>query len=168
MKYPVAITVNGRERRGEVEARTLLVQFIREELRLTATRGSNAYFLEFDRELEEVRTSLSLDESAESAHREAECQTRFLRGDCNDDGNVDLADAVCILNWLFLGEATPGCVAATNTDGVGAVDITDPIYLLTHLFRGGPAPVAPYPGCAIGTLPEDEGTCETPPENCPP
>jgi carbon-monoxide dehydrogenase small subunit len=38
MKYPVAITVNGRERRGEVEARTLLVQFIREELRLTATR----------------------------------------------------------------------------------------------------------------------------------
>ena len=41
-------------------------------------------------------------------------------------------------------------------------------YLLTHLFRGGPAPVAPYPGCGIGSLPEDEGTCETPPENCPP
>jgi hypothetical protein len=150
------------------EASYPILHLASSSLRLTVNRGINSYFLEYDRELEEVRTWLSLDESAESAHRAAECETRFLRGDCNDDGDIDLADAVCILDWLFLGEATPGCVAVTNADGVGPVDLTDPIYLLTHLFRGGPAPVAPYPGCGIGTLPEDEGTCETPPENCPP
>jgi carbon-monoxide dehydrogenase small subunit len=33
----VAMTVNGSERRGEVEARTLLVQFLRETLGLTGT-----------------------------------------------------------------------------------------------------------------------------------
>ena len=32
-------------------------------------------------------------------------ETRFLRGECNDDSTVDLSDAVCILDWLFLGEA---------------------------------------------------------------
>ncbi|HVR76377.1 MAG TPA: (2Fe-2S)-binding protein [Planctomycetota bacterium] len=38
MKYPVALTVNGRECLGEVEARTLLVHFLREDLGLTGTR----------------------------------------------------------------------------------------------------------------------------------
>ncbi|HEV8335703.1 MAG TPA: hypothetical protein VGR67_04725 [Candidatus Polarisedimenticolia bacterium] len=100
-------------------------------------------------------------------HGDAASRSSFLRGDCNDDGRVDLSDAVCILNWLFFAGAGPGCLAVANMDGVGAVDITDPIYLLTHLFLGGPAPVAPYPVCGTGTLPEDEGTCKTPPEGCP-
>ncbi len=37
MGIPVAITVNGRERRAEVEPRLLLVQFLRETLGLTGT-----------------------------------------------------------------------------------------------------------------------------------
>lgn len=37
MKYPVAVTVNGRFYRKEVEARTLLVDFLRDELGLTGT-----------------------------------------------------------------------------------------------------------------------------------
>ena len=41
-------------------------------------------------------------------------KNRFLRGDCNDNGTVDISDAVCTLEWLFLGRAAPGCVAATN------------------------------------------------------
>jgi len=124
---------------------------------------SHAYFLEFDRELEEVRISQPLEESAPSP---GQCAA-FLRGDCNADGKIELSDAVCSLAWLFQGGATPDCIAATNTDGVGTVDLTDPIYLLNHLFLGGPPPVAPYPECGVGTLPEDEGTCKTPPENCP-
>lgn len=91
----------------------------------------------------------------------------FLRGDCNDDGGVDIADAVCILNWLFLGGNTPGCLAATNTNGDAGADISDGTYLLNHLFLGGPPPVAPSPECGPGELPADEKTCETPQENCP-
>ncbi|MBI4603166.1 MAG: (2Fe-2S)-binding protein [Planctomycetes bacterium] len=37
MKYPVALTVNGRRHEVEVEARTLLVQLLRDELGLTGT-----------------------------------------------------------------------------------------------------------------------------------
>jgi len=37
MKVPITITVNGKEHQAEVEARTLLVHFLRENLRLTGT-----------------------------------------------------------------------------------------------------------------------------------
>ena len=87
------------------------------------------------------------------------CQLRnpddilFRRGDCNADGNVDIADAVCTLVWLFSAQAEPRCLASLDVDGANAVNITDPIYLLAHLFSGGPAPVAPYASCGVA---EDE------------
>ncbi len=89
----------------------------------------------------------------------------FLRGDCNDDGTVNISDATCILNWLFAGEATPECVAATNTNGDGVTNITDATYLLGHLFSGGPAPAQPYPDCGPGMLPADPVLgCANPPD----
>ena len=68
----------------------------------------------------------------------------FRRGDCNDDWTADLSDALCILNWLFLGTATPGCMSATNTNGDAGTDLTDAVYLLGFLFLGGPAPADPF------------------------
>jgi len=95
-------------------------------------------------------------------------EIRFLRADCNDDGEVDISDAVCILEWLFLGQAEPGCVAATNTNGDEAVDISDPVSLLGFLFLGGPPPVDPSPDCGTSDLERDwELGCETPQRNCP-
>lgn len=89
----------------------------------------------------------------------------FVRGDANDDGIVDISDAVRILGWLFLGDAEPGCVAATNTNGDGAADLSDAVYVLTHLFLGGPEPDQPFPDC--GPMPDDEAlTCDTPPASC--
>ena len=38
MKVPIQVTVNGRARQAEVEPRTLLVHFIREDLGLTGTK----------------------------------------------------------------------------------------------------------------------------------
>ena len=80
----------------------------------------------------------------------------FARGDCNGDGEVNITDGVCILNWLFQGEATPGCVAATNTNGDEAANLSDATYLLNHLFSGGPDPVQPFPDCGISELEADE------------
>ena len=89
----------------------------------------------------------------------------FLRGDCNGEGKVDIADAVCILNWLFAGGATPGCVAATNTNGDDAANIADATYLLNYLFGGGPAPAQPFPDCGPGVLPADTALgCANPPD----
>ena len=91
----------------------------------------------------------------------------FRRGDCNVDGTVDISDALCILNWLFLRSESPVCVAVTNTNGDAGEDISDAVYLLTHLLLGGPSPVAPFPKCGPGTLPTDESRCEMAPANCP-
>ena len=91
----------------------------------------------------------------------------FLRGDCSGNGTVDIADAICTLNWLFVGGATPGCVAATNTNGDGAADISDATHLLNYLFLGGSPPPEPFPHCGPGELPADEALgCETSPKSC--
>ena len=86
---------------------------------------------------------------------EAPSESRFLRGECNDDGSVDVSDASCILNWQFLGGPAPGCIAAVNTNGDRGIDIADAIYLLGSLFLGGPPPVQPFPACGPGALPLD-------------
>ncbi len=94
-------------------------------------------------------------------------ESRFRRGDCNADGNVDISDAVCVLEWLFSGRAEPGCVAATNSNGDAGADISDATYLLSFLFLGGPAPVEPFSGCGPGSLAVDiEVGCEIPPKSC--
>ncbi len=88
--------------------------------------------------------------------------SRFRRGDCTGDGNVDIADATCALNWLFAEAPVPGCLAALNTNGDNTVDLADPVFLLNFLFAGGPAPVDPFPDCGPGMLPADaELGCET-------
>ncbi len=90
---------------------------------------------------------------------------RFLRGDCNADGQVNVADAACALNWMFGGAVDPGCLASLNTNGDGDTNIADPVSLLNFLFGGGEAPVAPFPDCGPGTLPADEKLgCANPPD----
>ena len=91
----------------------------------------------------------------------------FRRGDCNGDDKLDLSDAVCILEWLFLGGEAPGCAAAGNSNGDARVDISDGVSILEHLFLGGPPPPPPYPECGSSALPEDaEIGCGVVPEGC--
>lgn len=95
------------------------------------------------------------------------CLPPFLRGECNDDGEVDLSDAVCGLNWLFSDGTTPGCIAALNSNGDAAVDIADPIWLLSFLFAGSAAPVEPFPDCGFVSSEKDRQLgCVTSPERC--
>ena len=91
--------------------------------------------------------------------------TLFLRGDCNDDGIVNLSDAACVLNRLFDRAPQPGCIAALNMNGDEAVNVADPVFVLNFLFAGGPRLSAPYPECGPGTLPADEQLgCANPPD----
>ena len=80
---------------------------------------------------------------------------RLVRGECNNDGEIDISDVVCILKWLFVGEPEPGCVAAANVDGTGGVEVTDAVDLLMYLFLDGAAPAAPFPDCGPATSPAD-------------
>ena len=81
--------------------------------------------------------------------------SRFVRGDCNDDGRVDISDGVCILNWLFLNGKPPACTATSNTNGDDNADISDATYLLNHLFLRGLPPTLPFPDCGTTILPRD-------------
>ena len=91
----------------------------------------------------------------------------FRRGDCNDDGKVNISDAVWILNWLFRGGAEPGCAAAANANGDGEVSLSDPVALLSYLFLAGPEIPAPFPECGPGTLAADDKLgCATPLASC--
>lgn len=95
------------------------------------------------------------------------CTVRFLRGDCNGDSTVNIADGSCTLNWLFLGTADPRCIAAVDPNGNGSTNIADVSYLLNFLFLGGPDPIEPFPNCAESSLATDATLgCQSPPAPC--
>ncbi|MEM7260741.1 MAG: dockerin type I repeat-containing protein [Planctomycetota bacterium] len=71
----------------------------------------------------------------------------FVRGDANDDGSIDIGDAVSILAVLFNPGTDPlECPDVGDVNDDGAFDISDAIYLLSTLFLpGSPAPLPPFP-----------------------
>jgi PKD repeat protein len=71
----------------------------------------------------------------------------FVRGDANADGVVDLSDAFRMVLQLFAAQPIP-CADATDANDDGALNITDPIFTLNYLFRGGAAIPAPLQRCA--------------------
>ena len=69
----------------------------------------------------------------------------FIRGDTNSDGEVNIADAINLLFWLFKGQGTIACRDSADANDDGKIDITDTKYILDFLFREGALPKAPYP-----------------------
>jgi hypothetical protein len=94
---------------------------------------------------------------------------RFIRGDCNGDGDASgVTDAVVILTNLFLGSVDFPCLAACDVDGDGSSSsLADAITLLSRNFLGGPALAQPYPACGPWSLPHDPRLgCRRPPDEC--
>jgi hypothetical protein len=81
------------------------------------------------------------------------------RGECNDIGAIDLADAIYLLNYIFEGAAAPHCLDACDMNDDGHVNLADTVFILVALYEGGAPPAAPYLVCGV-----DEGadavTCE--------
>jgi hypothetical protein len=78
----------------------------------------------------------------------------FRRGDADGNRQLELTDAVRILNFLFLGTGTLSCREAANSDDNRALELTDAIRVLNFLFIGGPPPAAPG-HMVCGPDPED-------------
>ena len=68
----------------------------------------------------------------------------FVRGDANEDGSVDISDAVSVLLHLFVAAVETRCEDALDSNDDGTVDISDPVATLNFLFLGG-TPLSP--GC---------------------
>ena len=70
----------------------------------------------------------------------------FVRGDLDGDDDVDISDAIGLLNYL-LGAGPAECLDAADADDDGAVTIVDAIYELYFLFQATASPPLPFPSC---------------------
>ncbi len=85
---------------------------------------------------------------------------RFLRGDANGSGAVDLSDAISILNGLFVAGEEISCADAADGNDDGDVDLSDPIFVLNYLFVGGDDPPAPGASeCGVDPSEDDLPQC---------
>ncbi|MFN0059099.1 MAG: DUF1800 family protein [Planctomycetota bacterium] len=72
----------------------------------------------------------------------------FLRGDVTNDGGLNIADPIGLLEYLFAGTGFAlTCADAGDANDDEVIDLGDPIYLLAYLFASSPPPPAPFGGC---------------------
>jgi hypothetical protein len=88
---------------------------------------------------------------------------RFTRGDFNADGEVNIADAVSILVYLFGGGGTAPCGDAADANDDGAIDIGDGLRVLSHLFGARRPLPEPFGRCAPDTTGDGIGCSSYPP-----
>ncbi|MFN0060156.1 MAG: hypothetical protein ACKVX7_16985 [Planctomycetota bacterium] len=72
---------------------------------------------------------------------------QFITGECNGDGDYNLADGIYLINDLFAGGPDSDCPAACDINGDTMLDTSDAVMSFTYLFLSGPAPAAPFPAC---------------------
>jgi hypothetical protein len=83
---------------------------------------------------------------------------RFIRGDSDLSGTVDIADAILVLAHLFTGGGPLECPAAADADSSGfPLDIGDPIRVLGYLFLGSAPLPPPFPECGPAPAADDAG-----------
>lgn len=68
------------------------------------------------------------------------CSMSFTRGDANGDGEINMADAIYLINYLYKDDLPPVPLAAGDANCDDFVDLADVIALLNFLFRDGPPP----------------------------
>jgi hypothetical protein len=83
----------------------------------------------------------------------------FIRGDSNDDGRVDIADARFTLNRLFLGGPPPPCSDAADANDDGAINVSDASATLSALFVGDFSIPAPFPAAGSDRSADGLGPC---------
>jgi len=112
-KHAVSIMVNGTRRTAEVPARMTLVDFLRDEARLTGTHvgcehgicGACSVLLDG----EPVRACLMFAWQAEGH------AVTTIEGLCNPDGSLSvLQDSFCEAHGLQCGYCTPGMIVAAH------------------------------------------------------
>jgi hypothetical protein len=72
----------------------------------------------------------------------------ILCGDANDDGIINVSDAVYIINYVFVpGFPAPDPLCSADVNGDDIVNISDAVYLINYVFV--PGSPAPQEGCCI-------------------
>jgi len=65
----------------------------------------------------------------------------YLPGDVNGDWAVNVADAVYLVNYIFInGPVPPPPGWRANPNGDNEINVGDAVYIIDFVFRGGPRP----------------------------
>jgi hypothetical protein len=75
----------------------------------------------------------------------------FTRGDIDQNGRLQITDAVFLLTYLFLNGSAPACLDAADVDDDARVTVGDAVYVLGYLFINGPPPHDPFAACGEDT-----------------
>ena len=89
-------------------------------------------------------------------------QRLFVRGDANDDNQVDLADAITILqdNFISVGSASNPCRDSLDVNDDGSIGgVADALALLIAEFVGGFVIPPPYPLPGLDPTPDGRSGC---------
>ncbi len=85
----------------------------------------------------------------------------FRRGFVNSDSAIDLADAVAILNFLFLAQGID-CEAAGDVNDDNAINLADAVAILDYLFASSFSIPEPFAACGPDPIPDldcAQGAC---------
>jgi hypothetical protein len=67
----------------------------------------------------------------------------ILCGDANSDTEINVADAVFLINYVFKSGPAPDPIEAGDANCEGEVNVGDAVYLINYVFKGGPEPCCP-------------------------
>ncbi|MBI4582628.1 MAG: lamin tail domain-containing protein [Planctomycetes bacterium] len=82
-------------------------------------------------------------------------QGKFIRGDTNKNGLVNISDAAWLFRVLFEKVPRPTCLDAFDTNDDGKLDVADGLFLLNFLFKAGQRIPEPYPQEGVDLTPDD-------------
>jgi len=63
-----------------------------------------------------------------------------IAGDASDDGDINLADAVFLINYIFKGGPAPFCIDEGDANSDCAINIGDAVHIINYVFKSGQAP----------------------------
>ncbi len=75
----------------------------------------------------------------------------YVCGDANNDGSVNVADAVYLIDYIFSHGPAPNPLLAGDANGDGTINVADAVYLIEYIFSGGAAPCQASPGYKAST-----------------
>ena len=69
--------------------------------------------------------------------------TTFSRGDANGDFILDISDGIHMLGYIFDTTPAPFCLDVLDANDDGRINLTDPLFLMRHIFLGTTPPPPP-------------------------
>ena len=67
-----------------------------------------------------------------------------MLGDANQDWQVNILDAVFLINFLYKGGPAPIPIVMGDVNGSCSINLLDITHIINYLYKGGPTPVV---GC---------------------